>query len=45
MVGEGKTILPEPAPELGIREQTDHRSRSQHGGMKADDAKALGGNW
>jgi putative transposase len=40
MLGEGKTI-PEAAKELGISEQTYHRSRNQYGGMKADDAKRL----
>jgi transposase-like protein len=40
MLGEGKTI-PEAAKELGISEQTYHRWRNQHGGMKAADAKSL----
>jgi putative transposase len=40
LLGEGKKI-PEAAKELGISEQTYHRWRNQHGGMKANDAKRL----
>ena len=40
LLGEGKSI-PEVARALEVSENTYHRWRNQHGGMKADDAKRL----
>jgi len=40
MLGEGKTI-PEVAKALEVSENTYHRWRNRHGGMKADDVKRL----
>ena len=40
LVAEGRAV-PEVAKALEVSEQTFHRWRAQHGGMKADDAKRL----
>ena len=40
LLAEGKTI-PEVAKGLEVSENTFHRWRAQHGGMKADDVKRL----
>ena len=40
LLAEGQQV-PEVAKALEVSEQTFHRSRTQYGGMKAEDAKRL----